>query len=165
MKLPNQTRQKKKPEQDAGSSSTGETQQKEQTKKDTTNSTIKIPSWIWWIPAGLVLAMVAAAVIFRRRIRSYLLLRSLRKNPNFTIIYNKLLSVLTSYGIIRQPSETLRQFAARVDINLQTTDFSALTKTYENLIYSKINEEKGLTTAEINFIQQIIAILSKQKSS
>ncbi|MBK1965892.1 transglutaminase domain-containing protein [Listeria ivanovii subsp. londoniensis] len=155
----------KTPEQDAGSSSTGEAPQKAQTKKESANSTLKISSWIWWSLIGLLLTMIAWAVVFRRRIRSYLLLRSLHKNPSFPIIYTKLLRILASYGFIRQPSETLRQFAVRVDTKLQTTNFSILTKTYENLIYSKTKQKKSLTTVETHSIQQIIAILSKQKSS
>ncbi|MBC1824471.1 transglutaminase-like domain-containing protein [Listeria seeligeri] len=151
----------KTPEQTDGSSSTGETKQAEQAKTDKVNNTLKIPSWIWWIPVGLIVAIAAAAFIFRRRIRSYLLLQTLKKNPIFSKTYLKLLKSLASYGYIRQSSETLRQFAVRVDTELGTNDFSKLTKIHESNIYSQSSGDRNVTTAEIKLFIQIITLLTK----
>ncbi|MBF2346200.1 transglutaminase domain-containing protein [Listeria seeligeri] len=151
----------KAPDQTDGSSSTGETKQAEQAKTDKANNPLKIPSWIWWIPIGLIVAIIAATVIFRRRIRSYLLLRTLQKNPIFSKTYIKLLKSLASYGYIRQSSETLRQFAARVDTELGTNDFSKLTKIHELNIYSQTSGDRNVTTAEVNLFIQIITLLTK----
>lgn len=151
----------KAPDQTDGSSSTGETKQAEQAKTDKANNPLKIPSWIWWIPVGLIIAIIAAAVIFRRRIRSYLLLRTLKKNPIFSKTYIKLLKSLASYGYIRQSSETLRQFSARVDTELGTNNFSKLTKIHESNIYSLTSEERNVTTDEVNLFIQIITLLTK----
>lgn len=151
----------KTPDQTDGSSSTGETKQAEQAKTDKANNPLKIPSWIWWIPVGLIVAIIAAAVIFRRRIRSYLLLRTLKKNPIFSKTYIKLLKSLASYGYIRQSSETLRQFSARVDTELGTNNFSKLTKIHESNIYSLTSEERNVTTDEVNLFIQIITLLTK----
>ncbi|WP_271014188.1 transglutaminase-like domain-containing protein [Listeria seeligeri] len=151
----------KTPEQTDGSSSTGETKQAEQAKTDKVNNTLKIPSWIWWIPVGLIIAIAAAAFIFRRRIRSYLLLQTLKKNPIFSKTYLKLLKSLASYGYIRQSSETLRQFAVRVDTELGTNDFSKLTKIHESNIYSQTSGDRNVTTAEIKLFIQIITLLTK----
>ncbi|MBC1538728.1 transglutaminase-like domain-containing protein [Listeria seeligeri] len=151
----------KTPEQTDGSSSTGETKQAEQAKTDKVNNTLKIPSWIWWIPVGLIVAIAAAAFIFRRRIRSYLLLRTLKKNPISSKTYLKLLKSLASYGYIRQSSETLRQFAVRVDTELGTNDFSKLTKIHESNIYSQTSGDRNVTTAEIKLFIQIITLLTK----
>ncbi|WP_271005031.1 transglutaminase-like domain-containing protein [Listeria seeligeri] len=151
----------KTPEQTDGSSSTGETKQAEQAKTDKVNNTLKIPSWIWWIPVGLIVAIAAAAFIFRRRIRSYLLLQTLKKNPIFSKTYLKLLKSLASYGYIRQSSETLRQFAVRVDTELGTNDFSKLTKIHESNIYSQTSGDRNVTTAEIKLFIQIITLLTK----
>ncbi|WP_271000963.1 DUF4129 domain-containing transglutaminase family protein [Listeria seeligeri] len=151
----------KTPEQADGSSSTGETKQAEQAKTDKANNPLKIPSWLWWIPVGLIVAIIAAAVIFRRRIRSYLLLRTLQKNPIFSKTYIKLLKSLASYGYIRQSSETLRQFAARVDTELGTNDFSKLTKIHESNIYSQTSGDRNVTTDEVNLFIQIITLLTK----
>lgn len=151
----------KTPEQTDGSSSTGETKQAEQAKTNKVNNTLKIPSWIWWIPVGLIVAIAAAAFIFRRRIRSYLLLRTLKKNPIFSKTYLKLLKSLASYGYIRQSSETLRQFAVRVDTELGTNDFSKLTKIHESNIYSQTSGDRNVTTAEIKLFIQIITLLTK----
>ncbi|WP_343363505.1 transglutaminase domain-containing protein [Listeria seeligeri] len=151
----------KAPDQTDGSSSTGETKQAEQAKTDKANNPLKIPSWIWWIPIGLIVAIISAAVIFRRRIRSYLLLRTLQKNPIFSKTYIKLLKSLASYGYIRQSSETLRQFAARVDTELGTNDFSKLTKIHELNIYSQTSGDRNVTTAEVNLFIQIITLLTK----
>ncbi|WP_271004772.1 transglutaminase-like domain-containing protein [Listeria seeligeri] len=151
----------KAPDQTDGSSSTGETKQAEQAKTDKANNPLKIPSWIWWIPIGLIVAIIAATVIFRRRIRSYLLLRTLQKNPIFSKTYIKLLKSLASYGYIRQSSETLRQFAARVDTELGTNNFSKLTKIHELNIYSQTSGDRNVTTAEVNLFIQIITLLTK----
>lgn len=151
----------KTPDQTDGSSSTGETKQAEQAKTDKANNPLNIPSWIWWIPVGLIVAIIAAAVIFRRRIRSYLLLRTLKKNPIFSKTYIKLLKSLASYGYIRQSSETLRQFSARVDTELGTNNFSKLTKIHESNIYSLTSEERNVTTDEVNLFIQIITLLTK----
>ncbi|MBF2524682.1 transglutaminase-like domain-containing protein [Listeria seeligeri] len=151
----------KTPEQTDGSSSTGETKQAEQAKTDKVNNTLKIPSWIWWIPVGLIVAIAAAAFIFRHRIRSYLLLQTLKKNPIFSKTYLKLLKSLASYGYIRQSSETLRQFAVRVDTELGTNDFSKLTKIHESNIYSQTSGDRNVTTAEIKLFIQIITLLTK----
>ncbi|EFS6816201.1 transglutaminase domain-containing protein [Listeria monocytogenes] len=149
------------PEQNNGSSSTGETPKKEEPKTETAASNFEIPSWVWWIPAGLVVALLALAIIFRRRIRSYLLLRSLKNSPEFGKTYHRLMKLLASYGYVRESSETLRHFSARVDAELTTTEFSRLTKMYEAQVYSNNLTEKVITAEETQLVQQVIARLTK----
>lgn len=151
----------KTPEQDNGSSSTGETPKKEEPKTETAASNFEIPSWVWWIPAGLVVTLLALAIIFRRRIRRYLLLRSLRNSPEFGKTYHRLMKLLASYGYVRESSETLRHFSTRVDAELTTTEFSQLTKMYEAQIYSNNLTEKVITAEETQLVQQVIARLTK----
>ncbi|EHL2562269.1 transglutaminase domain-containing protein, partial [Listeria monocytogenes] len=151
----------KTPEQDNGSSSTGETPKKEEPKTETATSNVEIPSWVWWIPAGLVVALLALAIVFRRRIRGYLLLRSLRNSPEFGKTYHRLMKLLASYGYVRESSETLRHFSARVDADLTTSEFSRLTKMYETQLYSKNLTEKVIAAEETQLVQQIIARLTK----
>ncbi|MBC1998951.1 transglutaminase domain-containing protein [Listeria marthii] len=151
----------KTPEQDNGSSSTGEATKKEEPKTETAASNFKIPAWFWWIPAGLVTALLVLAVLFRRRIRSYLLLRSLKNKPAFGKTYHKLLKSLASYGYVRESSETLRHFAVRVDADLKTADFSRLTKIYEAQVYSNGLAEKVMSSDEMGLVEQIIAKLNK----
>ncbi|MFP1685853.1 transglutaminase TgpA family protein [Listeria innocua] len=150
----------KTPEQEAGSSSTGETPKQEQPKTDSTSS-FKLPSWFWWIPTGLVAVLLVLVVLFRRRIRSYLLLRSLSKAPEFSKTYHKLMKSLAVYGYVREPSETLRHFAIRVDNELKTADFTELTKIYEAQVYSNNDAEKGMKQNEIELTERIIALLNK----
>ncbi|EBH4262243.1 transglutaminase domain-containing protein [Listeria monocytogenes] len=149
------------PEQNNGSSSTGETPKKEEPKTETAASNFEIPSWVWWIPAGLVVALLALAIIFRRRIRSYLLLRSLKNSPEFGKTYHRLMKLLASYGYVRESSETLRHFGTRVDAELTTTEFSRLTKMYEAQVYSNNLTEKVITAEEKQLVQQVIARLTK----
>ncbi|EEP9867672.1 transglutaminase domain-containing protein [Listeria monocytogenes] len=149
------------PEQNNGSSSTGETPKKEEPKTETAASNFEIPSWVWWIPAGLVVALLALAIIFRRRIRSYLLLRSLKNSPEFGKTYHRLMKLLASYGYVRESSETLRHFGTRVDAELTTTEFSRLTKMYEAQVYSNNLTEKVITAEETQLVQQVIARLTK----
>ncbi|OFG33287.1 transglutaminase [Listeria monocytogenes] len=149
------------PEQNNGSSSTGETPKKEEPKTETAASNFEIQSWVWWIPAGLVVALLALAIIFRRRIRSYLLLRSLKNSPEFGKTYHRLMKLLASYGYVRESSETLRHFGTRVDAELTVTEFSRLTKMYEAQIYSNNLTEKVITAEETQLVQQVIARLTK----
>lgn len=135
--------------------------QKEEPKTETATSNVEIPSWVWWIPAGLVVALLALAIVFRRRIRGYLLLRSLRNSPEFGKTYHRLMKLLASYGYVRESSETLRHFSARVDADLTTSEFSRLTKMYETQLYSKNLTEKVIAAEETQLVQQIIARLTK----
>ncbi|MBC1386019.1 transglutaminase domain-containing protein [Listeria innocua] len=150
----------KTPEQEAGSSSTGETPKQEQPKTDSTSS-FKLPSWFWWIPTGLVSVLLILAILFRRRIRSYLLLRSLSKAPELSKTYHKLMKSLAVYGYVREPSETLRHLAMRVDNELKTADFTELTKIYEAQVYSNSAQEKEMKPDEIELTERIIALLNK----
>lgn len=110
---------------------------------------------------GLVVALLALAIVFRRRIRGYLLLRSLRNSPEFGKTYHRLMKLLASYGYVRESSETLRHFSARVDADLTTSEFSRLTKMYETQLYSKNLTEKVIAAEETQLVQQIIARLTK----
>lgn len=107
------------------------------------------------------MTLLALAIIFRRRIRRYLLLRSLRNSPEFGKTYHRLMKLLASYGYVRESSETLRHFSTRVDAELTTTEFSRLTKMYEAQIYSNNLTEKVITAEETQLVQQVIARLTK----
>lgn len=154
----------KTPEQDTGSSSTGEAPQKKSTKTNTSTSSFNIPLWIWWVPVGLVTVLLTLAVICRRRICSNLLLRSLNNKPSFSAAYNKILNLLASYKYKRQPSETLRQFANRIDSHLQIDILSKLTKIYEAEIYGQTTKERQITNQEAEYIEKLILILRKKNS-
>ncbi|MBC1472540.1 DUF4129 domain-containing transglutaminase family protein [Listeria seeligeri] len=154
----------KTPEQDAGSSSTGEAPQKKSTKTNTSTSSLNIPPWIWWVPVGLVAVLLTLGVICRRRIRSNLLLRSLNNKPSFSAAYNKILNLLASYKYNRQPSETLRQFANRIDCHLQIDILSKLTKIYEAEIYGQTTKERRITKQEAEYIEKLTLILRKKNS-
>lgn len=68
---------------------------------------------------------------------------------------------LAVYGYVREPSETLRHFAIRVDNELKTADFTELTKIYEAQVYSNNDAEKGMNSNEIELTERIIALLNK----
>ncbi|MBC1506083.1 transglutaminase domain-containing protein [Listeria sp. FSL L7-1509] len=152
------------PEQEAGSSSTGEPPEEKTTKTNTSTANFDIPQWAFLILDGFIFLLLILTVIFRRWICCYLLLQSIKNRPLLSTTFNRLLKILGLYKYNRQSSETLRQFAGRVDNNLQIDSFSKLTRIYETQLYSQMPAKKQITDREINYIREIILSLQKKDS-
>ncbi len=58
-----------------------------------------------------------------------------RDSEAFLKAYGKLLKELQRYGLKRQPEQTLREYAYRVDQHFSTTEMKKLTSYYEKIIY------------------------------
>lgn len=152
------------PEQEAGGSSTGEPPEEKTTKTNTSTANFDIPQWAFLILDGFIFLLLILTVIFRRWICCYLLLQSIKNRPLLSTTFNRLLKILGLYKYNRQSSETLRQFAGRVDNNLQIDSFSKLTRIYETQLYSQMPAKKQITDREINYIREIILSLQKKDS-
>ena len=95
----------------------------------------------WLIFIGLaILPIVFGLFLSRRLLAKRWILFRLQKKPfdsHFIEWYMGLLSILKWYGFTRKPEQTLREFARQMDDILATDSMSALTKAYEELIYSE----------------------------
>ncbi|MFD2046693.1 transglutaminase domain-containing protein [Ornithinibacillus salinisoli] len=119
----------------------------------------------WWqIVIGGVILIIIAIVIYRKRfhLRSYLLERKWLKNQDpeaYQDAYHFVLKLLKHQGFSRNPDQTLREYAKRIDSWYSTDSMRRLTNEYEKIIYK--NELDSYTVTEMkdlwkNFIKQIL---------
>ncbi|WP_373895279.1 DUF3488 and DUF4129 domain-containing transglutaminase family protein [Virgibacillus sp. CBA3643] len=101
----------------------------------------------WWYLSGLlVLFIVLIITIYKTRFRwqTYLLERRLGHRQDvktYQDAYHHLLRVLQHYGLEKEPGQTLREYAKRIDSRYGTDDMSRLTTYYEQVLY---NNEAGV---------------------
>lgn len=98
--------------------------------------------------SGFILLMVIVSLIVyftRFRWKPALLYASLKNNHDYQTYekaYHHLLMQLEKKGIAKDPSQSLREYAAYVDEKFNTKDMSIITSYYENLLYNKQNKIK-----------------------
>lgn len=111
---------------------------KEQKKKDKQESTSKVTAkTIWSILGGMLILLVAMLIILRDKwIPTLLIWRYKKKQPTISKSYEAVMKRLRTIGLIRTDSETLSEFAKRVDEKLQINDMSQLTVLMENNLYN-----------------------------
>lgn len=97
--------------------------------------------WVFFI---FVIASVLLLYVRRKKwLPKWILFRYRKKDRNWTQYekqYMILLSLLKLYGLERKPSETLSQYAMKVDEQFSTTKMRELTTFYEKGLYGKIEE-------------------------
>ncbi|MFD1066842.1 transglutaminase domain-containing protein [Oceanobacillus locisalsi] len=119
---------------------------------------------------GVILIGIAAVILLallilykkRREIRIYFLQRRLEHRfdeDSFQEAYLYLLKLANKKGFKRGNDETLREFAGRIDKQLQTMEMSKLTSVYERMIYSKrlTDEKEEIMQLWKNLINLIMA--------
>lgn len=87
----------------------------------------------------LTVAAALLAVLFRKKwLRQYYIWRFRRRKGSgtFSDAYDRLLWLTQLYGLKKDPSYTLREYAVYVDRSLDTRDMRRLTSAYESLQYS-----------------------------
>lgn len=111
-----------------------------------------ISKWLWLI---LIVLFIVAGIVYKLR-RKWLpkvhVATHRRKPSNAATVqssYKALLKQLEFAGLKRQKSETLQDFAKRVDDHFGTNDMSKITSLYEKTIYSK-----DTTTFEFSEIKE-----------
>lgn len=105
----------------------------------TGNGHIFLDKWLWIFVIGLLLA---AGILFQTR-RRWLprLVRAQYANKSgnhvFPAAYKRLMKLLPLYGLSREQSMTLREYAEAVDRELEISEMKQLTANYESILYRK----------------------------
>lgn len=129
-------------------------QQKEVTEKVQSQATFSLDVvWTWlkkytyvWI--GIIVLLIITGISLYLKRKTWIPkmhVRSYRKKAadwsNFDSSYHVLLKQLSRIGLRRRDGETLRAFAERVDLALETDEMQKLTVVYEQHVYGKDKED------------------------
>ncbi|MEA0566149.1 DUF4129 domain-containing transglutaminase family protein [Lysinibacillus irui] len=129
-------------------------QQKEVTEKVQSPATFSLDAvWTWlkkytyvWI--GIIVLLIITGISLYLKRKTWIPkmhVRSYRKKAadwsNFDSSYQVLLKQLSRVGLRRRDGETLRAFAERVDLALETDEMQKLTVVYEQYVYGKDKED------------------------
>lgn len=129
-------------------------QQKEVTEKVQSPATFSLDAvWTWlkkytyvWI--GIIVLLIITGISLYLKRKTWIpkmQVRSYRKKAadwsNFDSSYQVLLKQLSRIGLRRRDGETLRAFAERVDLALETDEMQKLTVVYEQHVYGKDKED------------------------
>ncbi|MCM3397798.1 DUF3488 and transglutaminase-like domain-containing protein [Oceanobacillus profundus] len=148
------------PEQPESDVPTDEAAEQESDQTDGTNFTFK-----WWYAAILVALIVIIGIgIYKTRFRWQTKALAVKmKNgqdaKSFQEAYHHLIKLLRHYGYTKDPDQTLREFANRIDIHYSTDEMGQLTSYYERLLYkNELNESQlnELTQLWKNLIKRIM---------
>ncbi|MBU8567654.1 DUF3488 and DUF4129 domain-containing transglutaminase family protein [Virgibacillus pantothenticus] len=120
--------------------------------------------WMWGIIAAILLLLIIAIMVYRSRLRlqSKWVGRKFTTDnhvKNYQEAYHFLMKVLQKQGEPKQPGETLREYALKIDEKYETTDMQKLTEHYERLIYR--DDNKSIPKTEMaqlwqNLIKRIL---------
>ncbi|MDT8862449.1 DUF3488 and transglutaminase-like domain-containing protein [Alkalihalobacillus sp. MEB130] len=119
------------------------------------------PSQNWKIPGGpwILMGGVIAVILFilakNKRIVQYYTWKKFRRRNDkeaFLQAYDRLLWLLKYVGWKRENGETLREYAARMDKQFQTTEMTSLTIEYERIMYGGQSEEASWTRQKPNWL-------------
>ena len=107
----------------------------------------------WWhgLLAAVILAL-AAFLVYKTRFRwqTYFLEKKFKTKQDaktYQDAYHHLMKVLKHYGFAKDPDQTLREFAKRVDDRFATDEMGQLTNHLELILYK--NETNNLKTKEL----------------
>lgn len=101
----------------------------------------------WYLFVLLFLSLGGISyLLYRTRLKwlpMYIVLRfkGRNKDENFPAAYFALLSQLRRYGLVRNPDQTLRDYAEYIDRYFSTNDMGTLTAKYERYVYKGSLEE------------------------
>jgi transglutaminase-like putative cysteine protease len=119
----------------------------------------------WW-HAALIAGTLSLSgfIIYRTRFRwkTYLIKRKLMRNQDaatYQDAYYHLLKLLAHVGLKRDPEQTLREYAKRIDARFSTNEMGQLTSHLEEILYKdELNEKKPgeLTKLWKNLISRIM---------
>ncbi|RDW18917.1 transglutaminase TgpA family protein [Oceanobacillus chungangensis] len=94
----------------------------------------------WYVAVGLVILAAVLFIIYKSRFRWQMYLISLslgnkQDAKSFQEAYHFLMKILSGRGFEKEPSQTLREFAKRVDERYSTNEMGQLTSNYERMLY------------------------------
>lgn len=119
----------------------------------------------WWqVLIGIIVLAGLLGIIYKTRFRwqTYLLAKKLQRNQDaktYQEAYHHLLKVLDHDEFTKEPGQTLREYAKRVDSHYETEEMGQLTNHFEHMLYrNKLNESQAneLTQLWKNLIKRII---------
>ncbi|WP_226584349.1 DUF4129 domain-containing transglutaminase family protein [Halobacillus litoralis] len=120
-------------------------EEEEQTSGSTDVRDTNNVNWTWvWITLAVLSAIALGLYFTRFRWMSTLLIYRYRKNKDektYEKAYHFLLKLLDHRGIKRQPEQTLRDYAIKVDKHYQSTEMRRLTHNYERVIYRNESQQ------------------------
>ncbi|SHG13901.1 DUF4129 domain-containing transglutaminase family protein [Ornithinibacillus halophilus] len=119
----------------------------------------------WWhyvIFGAILLAILFVLFKFRFQVRMYWLMNKLEKKQDaetYQDAYHFMLKLLGKKGFSKEPNQTLREYAQRVDTWYRTDSMATLTSEYEKIIYK--NDFNHLRLSEVkdlwkNLIKKIL---------
>lgn len=123
-------------------------------------------NFVWW-HAGLVIGALGLVgfLIYKTRFRwqTWFMRRKLIRHQDaeaYQDAYYHLLKLLAHVGLKREPDQTLREYAKRIDSRFSTNEMGQLTAHLEEIIYKdELNEDHTGELTEVwnNLINRIIA--------
>ena len=121
-------------------------------------------SW-WYFILSTILISITGYILYTTRMKWYtyfvILFYKYRKDDTiYPKAYNALLKQFARIGIPRNESQTLREYALRIDMLYNSTDMQQLTLSYENAMY-----QKGQAAAEWNKSVHLWEALMKKAAS
>lgn len=120
----------------------------EKEPSNTSNFTrIGLSKWIWSGALLLVVLGLGFAIFYSRRKRPFANKKEKNDDGTFIEAYELLLKRLDKRGFKRKTGQTLREYAAYIDRQLQTKEMSQLTQAYERIIY-RGDDASTLTSEE-----------------
>ncbi|WP_280770385.1 transglutaminaseTgpA domain-containing protein [Salipaludibacillus daqingensis] len=110
-----------------------------------------------------IFVLVMTMVIYEKqsRLQNYYFLwhyRMIGNDNRYTIAYQRLMWILANEGLPRGEGETLREYATRVDLGLNSQSMSKLTKTYEKIYYGKYEADGEWTKLQKDWEEIIKAL-------
>ncbi|ASN07021.1 transglutaminase TgpA family protein [Virgibacillus necropolis] len=119
-------------------------EEQEETAVDTASKSENFELNWWYIAAGIAVIALLALIIFimRYRIQFALLGMRLKTNKNektYQDAYHFLLKQLAHNGLPKESSQTLREYANRIDNRYESSIMGKLTNSYEQILYTDTN--------------------------
>ncbi|HDX9577047.1 TPA: transglutaminase domain-containing protein [Bacillus pseudomycoides] len=121
-------------------------------------------SW-WYLILSTILISITGYILYTIRTKwiTFFIIHFYKYRKNDTVYpkaYHALLNQFARIGIPRNESQTLREYALRIDMLYNSTDMQQLTLSYENAMY-----QKGQAAAEWNRSVHLWEVLMKKAAS
>lgn len=104
----------------------------------------------WYVVGGLFILLLLLFILYqvRFRLKTAFLFRRFKKHNNHQVFieaYEHLLATLEQYVHVKEPEQTLREYAREIDQHFHSIEMGQLTNYYEQLLYNDKVEESDMT--------------------
>ncbi|MFB5661233.1 DUF3488 and DUF4129 domain-containing transglutaminase family protein [Alteribacillus sp. HJP-4] len=150
-------------EEDSEETTEEEEEAPEEEEEDETATSASGGFPFWPLITGAAAIGISLLLLFRGRVIKRVLLyrfKNLDSTESFIKAVNALIFILKRDGISRKDSETLREYAARVDHIYGTEEMSYLTNHYERFIYGRSQEEKDWKDMHASWESMVVRVKS-----